>query len=101
MKIGMCAPGCNVRARPPLLPRAALSIFVTAPMVTFGTAGFPFLSLAGQFLLKDLALAAGALTLVAQDAARHAAGEDMSMPRMRAELTELRRRVDAMDAPAS
>jgi uncharacterized membrane protein YkgB len=71
-----------------------LSIFLTAPMVTFGSAGFPFLSLAGQFLLKDLALASGALTLVAHDVQRRASGEDLPMRQMRAELVDLRRRVD-------
>jgi uncharacterized membrane protein YkgB len=33
-----------------------LAIFVIAPAVSYGPAGFPFLSLAGEFLLKDLVL---------------------------------------------
>jgi uncharacterized membrane protein YkgB len=78
---------------------ATLSIFLTAPMVSFGTAGFPFLSLAGQFLLKDLALAAGALMLVAYDARRPASGEDHSMSQMRAELADQGRRADHKQAP--
>jgi uncharacterized membrane protein YkgB len=73
-----------------------LSILLTAPMVSFGAAGFPFLSLAGQFLLKDLALASGALMLVAHDVQRHASGEDLSMRQMRTELADLRRRMDRM-----
>lgn len=50
-----------------------LSIFLTAPSVTFGTQGFPFLTLAGQFLLKDLGLAAATLATVAYDVRRHRA----------------------------
>ena len=41
-----------------------LTIFVVAPAITYGNAGFPHLSLAGQFLLKDLVLAAASVTLV-------------------------------------
>lgn len=33
-----------------------LAIFVIAPAVTYGPAGFPYLSLAGEFLLKDAVL---------------------------------------------
>ncbi len=43
-----------------------LTIFVIAPGVT----GFPLLTLAGQFLLKDVVLAAAALSVAAMDAAR-------------------------------
>jgi reactive chlorine resistance protein C len=54
-----------------LLFVGTLSIFVTAPAVTFGTPqGFPVLSLAGQFLLKDLGLAAAAIATVANDVRR-------------------------------
>ena len=54
-----------------LLFVGTLSIFVTAPALTFGTPqGFPVLSLAGQFLLKDLGLAAAALATVAHDVRR-------------------------------
>ena len=42
-----------------------LAIFVIAPMVTYGERGFPFLSLPGEFLLKDLGLMAAATALVA------------------------------------
>src|SRR5258708_29385872 len=42
-----------------------LTIFVIAPSVT----GFPLLTLAGQFLLKDVVLAAAAFTVSAMDAA--------------------------------
>ncbi len=45
-----------------------LTIFVIAPAVT----GFPFLTLAGQFLLKDVVLAAAAVNVAAIDAARRA-----------------------------
>jgi uncharacterized membrane protein YkgB len=41
-----------------------LAIFVIAPAVSFGEAGFPNLSLAGEFLLKDLVLFAASLALV-------------------------------------
>jgi uncharacterized membrane protein YkgB len=30
-----------------------LTIFLIAPHVTYGAQGFPYLSLVGQFLLKD------------------------------------------------
>jgi len=41
-----------------------LVIFVIAPAVSYGEAGFPNLSLAGQFLLKDLVLFAASIALV-------------------------------------
>ncbi|HET6342897.1 MAG TPA: DUF417 family protein [Gemmatimonadota bacterium] len=40
-----------------------LTIFVIAPAVSYGEAGFPKLTLAGEFLLKDLVLMAAALTV--------------------------------------
>src|SRR6266542_2583678 len=44
-----------------LLFVGTLAIFVTTPKVAYGDAGFPLLSLPGEFLLKDLVLfAAGA-----------------------------------------
>src|SRR5258708_2527714 len=46
-----------------------LTIFVITPGVT----GFPLLTLAGQFLLKDVVLAAAAVSVAAMDAARHEA----------------------------
>jgi uncharacterized membrane protein YkgB len=42
------------------------TIFLTAPAVT----GFPLLTLAGQFLLKDVVLAAAAVSVAATDAAQ-------------------------------
>jgi uncharacterized membrane protein YkgB len=54
-----------------LLFVGTLSSFLTAPAVAYGP-GFPFLSLAGQFLFKDVVLLAATLTLVASDAAAHA-----------------------------
>jgi len=47
-----------------------LTIFIIAPAVTYGDAGFPLLSLVGQFLLKDLVLMAASVSLVAMDAAK-------------------------------
>ena len=40
-----------------------LVIFLVAPAVSYGDAGFPNLTLAGEFLLKDLVLLAAALSL--------------------------------------
>jgi len=52
-----------------ILFAGTLTIFVIAPGVT----GFPLLTLAGQFLLKDVVLAAAAVSVAAMDAARHEA----------------------------
>jgi len=41
-----------------------LLIFLIAPMVSYGESGFPFLTLAGEFLLKDLVLMAAAISLI-------------------------------------
>jgi len=49
-----------------------LAIFVIAPAVSYGDAGFPNLSLAGEFLLKDLVLFAASLAVVALAAGRRA-----------------------------
>jgi uncharacterized membrane protein YkgB len=46
-----------------------LAVFVVAPQVTYGPSGFPFLSLAGQFLLKDVVLFAAATTVIALEPA--------------------------------
>jgi uncharacterized membrane protein YkgB len=43
-----------------------LTIFVISPAVT----GFPFLNMAGEFLLKDLALFAATFTVIAADYAK-------------------------------
>ena len=64
-----------------LLFVGTLSIFLTAPAVTFGTQGFPYLTLAGQFLLKDLGLAAVAIATVAHDVQRR---HDVGKPAARA-----------------
>lgn len=40
-----------------------LLIFVIAPAVSYGEAGFPNLTLAGEFLLKDLVLLSAALVV--------------------------------------
>src|SRR5262249_16196288 len=48
-----------------LLFVGTLTIFLTAPTLTYGTTGFPNLSPAGEFLLKDLVLAGATLTVVA------------------------------------
>src|SRR5260370_2209004 len=48
-----------------------LTIFLVAPMVTYGQHGFPFLTLLGQFLLKDTVLAAAPIHLVASDRPPH------------------------------
>jgi uncharacterized membrane protein YkgB len=42
-----------------------LAIFVIAPAVSYGDAGFPLLTLAGEFLLKDLVLFAASLAVIA------------------------------------
>jgi uncharacterized membrane protein YkgB len=50
-----------------ILFAGTLTIFVIAPAVT----GFPLLTLAGQFLLKDLVLAAAAFSVAMMNAARY------------------------------
>lgn len=40
-----------------------LVIFLTSPKVSYGDHGFPYLTLAGEFLLKDLVLIAAAVAL--------------------------------------
>ena len=42
-----------------------LAILILTPKVAYGDAGFPFLSLPGEFLLKDIVLMAASATLVA------------------------------------
>lgn len=51
-----------------------LLILAITPKVVYGDAGFPLLSLAGEFLLKDLVLLAASLTLSALASARETAG---------------------------
>jgi uncharacterized membrane protein YkgB len=55
-----------------------LTIFLVAPSVT----GFPFLTLVGQFLLKDLVLFAATVTVIATDTARERMRQPVSAPRM-------------------
>lgn len=52
-----------------------LLIFLIAPAVSYGEMGFPYLTLVGEFLLKDLALLAGVMALLALDAREAAATE--------------------------
>jgi uncharacterized membrane protein YkgB len=80
-----------------LLFVGTLTIFVTAPAVTYGTAGFPNLSLAGQFLLKDLVLAGAALAVSAHDIERRARHVPESMAALRADVDALQRRVDRLE----
>ncbi len=80
-----------------LLFVGTLLIFLTAPAVTYGTAGFPNLSLAGEFLLKDLALAGAALVLSAHDVERHANQTPETMAALRSQMGELQRRMDRME----
>jgi uncharacterized membrane protein YkgB len=55
-----------------LLLAGTFSIFLTTPAVTFAPPpGFPVLSHTGEFLLKDLVLAAAALAAVANDVRQH------------------------------
>ncbi len=55
-----------------------LTIFLIAPGVT----GFPFLTLAGQFLLKDVVLFAATVTVIATDAAKERMRQPVSALRM-------------------
>jgi uncharacterized membrane protein YkgB len=47
-----------------------LTIFIITPSLTYGDQGFPYLSLLGEFLLKDLVLMAASIALVAMDVAK-------------------------------
>jgi reactive chlorine resistance protein C len=58
-----------------------LAIFLIAPKVTYGDAGFPFLSLPGEFLLKDLVLMAASIAMAAMETERSA--EAMAADRIR------------------
>jgi uncharacterized membrane protein YkgB len=53
-----------------LLFSGTLTILVIAPAISYGPHGFPYLSLAGQFLLKDFVLAAAAIAMVALESER-------------------------------
>jgi uncharacterized membrane protein YkgB len=80
-----------------LLFVGTLTIFVTAPAVTYGAAGFPNLSLAGQFLLKDLVLAGAALAVSAHDIELRARHVPESMAVLRTDVDALQRRVDRLE----
>lgn len=56
-----------------------LVIFLIAPAVSYGEAGFPNLSLAGEFLLKDLVLFAASFALVGL--APEAKGQSLANPK--------------------
>lgn len=58
-----------------------LAIFVIAPKVSYGDAGFPLLSLPGEFLLKDLVLLAASASLSAMASAEELARRQMPEPR--------------------
>jgi uncharacterized membrane protein YkgB len=70
-----------------LLFLGTLSIFVSTPAVSFTERGFPFLSLTGEFLLKDLVLFGAAMTLVAEDAAREVGTEPLQFTVPHAEVS--------------
>jgi reactive chlorine resistance protein C len=85
-----------------LLFAGTLTIFLTTPAITYDPSGFPHLALAGQFLLKDLALAAVAVAIVANDVARQATQRETisnsAADALRAELADLRRRVEELES---
>jgi uncharacterized membrane protein YkgB len=51
-----------------------LAILILTPKVAYGDAGFPLLSLPGEFLLKDLVLMAASASLSAMASAREMGG---------------------------
>jgi uncharacterized membrane protein YkgB len=61
-----------------------LTIFVTAPSITYGSQGFPYMSLAGQFLLKRFVLAAAAIAMVAVESVKVRAGNGVVPQRVAA-----------------
>jgi uncharacterized membrane protein YkgB len=60
-----------------------LLIFLITPRVVYGDGGFPLLSLAGEFLLKDLALFALSVHLVATASANETARQPAASMRSR------------------
>jgi uncharacterized membrane protein YkgB len=56
-----------------------LLIFLIAPAVSYGEAGFPFLTLAGEFLLKDVVLLSAAVILLS--ASEEAVAREATVPR--------------------
>lgn len=62
--------GTALRAVTPIVAGmfgGTLLIFVVAPAVSYTEAGFPMLSLAGEFLLKDIVLLAATLSVFAAE----------------------------------
>jgi uncharacterized membrane protein YkgB len=58
-----------------------LAILILTPKVAYGDAGFPLLSLPGEFLLKDIVLMAASASLSAMAQAREIAPARTSQPR--------------------
>lgn len=58
-----------------------LAILILTPKVAYGDAGFPLLSLPGEFLLKDIVLMAASASLSAMAQAREAAPVGAMQPR--------------------
>jgi uncharacterized membrane protein YkgB len=61
-----------------------LTVFLTAPHVTYGAQGFPYLSLVGQFLLKDVVLASAAIAMVALESMKVSARDGLAPRRVAA-----------------
>ena len=60
---------------------ATLAIFILTPKVAYGDAGFPFLALPGEFLLKDIVLMAACASLSAMASAQEMTRLHASEPR--------------------
>jgi uncharacterized membrane protein YkgB len=58
-----------------------LAILILTPKVAYGDAGFPLLSLPGEFLLKDIVLMAASASLSAMAQAREVGPIQTSQPR--------------------
>ena len=58
-----------------------LAILILTPKVAYGDAGFPLLSLPGEFLLKDIVLMAASASLSAMASAQELAQVPTSQPR--------------------
>ena len=58
-----------------------LAILILTPKVAYGDAGFPLLSLPGEFLLKDIVLMAASASLSAMASAQQMTTMTMSQPR--------------------
>jgi uncharacterized membrane protein YkgB len=58
-----------------------LAILILTPKVAYGDAGFPLLSLPGEFLLKDIVLMAASASLSAMASAQEMAHGHPSQPR--------------------